>query len=418
MPTKVVELDLSEAIQPIWGMESYDSVWALVRHHQKPLGWVWFDSPYPRSAFISQEQIQQTVHDWFGPKLLQVGLGKQIFGNSSAESLTPVEEPISIVVCTRDRTTQLAGCLKALMGLNYSQYEIIVVDNAPTNDSTAKLVQSLPVRYVREDRPGLDWARNRGIQEARYNIVAFTDDDARVDTSWLASINQAFADPEVKAVTGFVAPAELETSAQLCFELVYGGMGHGFETKVMRRSHLSELGLLWASGFGVGANMAYRRDVFDAIGLFDVALDVGTPSHGGGDVEMFHRLVALGHTLVYEPSMIVWHQHRRLSSGLQKQIYDNGRSFGVYLLTCLRNQTARPLTVLTFWLVHWFWQWIVVRFIRPGKLPRHLVLVELWGMLHSPFAYIKTQQHAQRIAQQFATIATEPAPLTKEAVEC
>lgn len=50
--------------------------------------------------------------------------------------------------------------------------------------------------------------------------------------------------------------------------------------------------MLWAGAFGVGANMALRHEFFISIGLFDVALNVGTPSGGGGDIEMFHRLAA------------------------------------------------------------------------------------------------------------------------------
>ena len=95
------------------------------------------------------------------------------------------EEGITIVVCTRNRTAQLSTCLDTLLALDYSTYEIIIVDNAPSDNATYDLATSLPVRYVREKRPGLDWARNRGIKEARYDIIAFTDDDVRVDPYWL-----------------------------------------------------------------------------------------------------------------------------------------------------------------------------------------------------------------------------------------
>ncbi len=97
---------------------------------------------------------------------------------------------------------------------------------------------------------------------------------------------------------------------------------------------MSDRRLLWASGFGVGVNMAFRREVLDAIGGFDVALDVGTPSRGGGDVALFHRFVARGYTLHYDPSALVWHTHRRQFAALHRQVYDNGRSFGCYLIRC------------------------------------------------------------------------------------
>ena len=82
-----------------------------------------------------------------------------------------LQEPISVIVCTRDRTEQLNRCLNELLSVKYPEYEIIVVDNAPSDERTAKLVENLDsVRYVREDNPGLDWARNRGIEEAKYEI--------------------------------------------------------------------------------------------------------------------------------------------------------------------------------------------------------------------------------------------------------
>jgi len=58
--------------------------------------------------------------------------------------------PVSVIVCTRDRALQLDDCLQALLLLDYLDYEIIVVDNAPSDDATAKLVAGFPVRYVRK----------------------------------------------------------------------------------------------------------------------------------------------------------------------------------------------------------------------------------------------------------------------------
>lgn len=398
MPTKVLDIDLSEKITPVWVGKDYDSLYILVRYCKQPLGWVWISISNPMFPVVSVECLQQAITEQLGWNLVQTILAKQL--NNELEAAR--SEPISIVVCTRNRTQQLDRCLQSLLAIDYSTYEIIVVDNAPSNDDTLQLVAQLPVRYVREDRPGLDWARNRGIAEARYGIVAFTDDDAQVDRFWLQAINEAFTEPAVMAVTGFVAPAELETTAQYLFELDYGGMGHGLQRRIVKRSHLSERQLLWASGFGVGVNMAFRRDLFAQIGQFDVALDVGTPSRGGGDVEMFHRLVAQGYTLAYEPAMLVWHTHRRYRSALHQQIHDNGRSFGCYLLTCLRNRSVQPSTVLSFFLIDWLSKWICANLIRPPRnLPRYFALIELAGVLTSPFAYRTTQVCAKQVATTY-----------------
>jgi glycosyltransferase involved in cell wall biosynthesis len=302
--------------------------------------------------------------------------------------------PFTVVVCTRDRTAHLAECLAALLELDYEGHEILVVDNAPKDDSTARLVQGMPVRYVCEPRPGLDVARNRGLRAARHDLIAFTDDDARVDRLWLRALSRAFADPEVAGVSGMVAPLELETRAQVLFERVYGGMGHGMQRRAIRRSALSAKELLWASGWGVGANMAFRRSLLERVGDFDPALDVGTPSGGCGDVEMFHRIVALGHTFVYEPDALVRHAHRRTEAELRRQLFDNGRGFGCYLLTCLRRGTVGWRAVLAFCAREWIGAWLLARLLRPNGMPRNLVLVELAGALVSPFAYVSSRRLA------------------------
>jgi hypothetical protein len=163
------------------------------------------------------------------------------------------------------------------------------------------------------------------------------------------------------------------------------------------RDELPPRDLLWASSFGVGANMAFRRELFDRIGGFDPALDVGTPSRGAGDVEMFHRLVTAGHTLVYEPAALVRHLHRIDMESLREQLRDNGRSFGCYLLTCARNRTVRRASIAAFLVKDWLRPWILRRLLRPGPMPRSLILAELAGMLASPLAYRATRAHARRL---------------------
>src|SRR4029077_1964328 len=117
------------------------------------------------------------------------------------------------------------------------------------------------VRYVREPRPGLDWARSRAIAEARGDIIHYTGDAAVVDRGWARALAAVFVEaPEVMAVTGLVVPYELETEAQWLFE-EYGGFGRGFERRWCRVSRRTgeraarEYGGL--GQFGTGANMAF-----------------------------------------------------------------------------------------------------------------------------------------------------------------
>lgn len=394
---KVLELDISQKIPTIPFEDGYEHYYVLIKNKNHPLGWIYFKKT--DDAFISSEEIEELIKQKIGyPMIREMFL--QSVNVQQKENLQ--QEPISVVVCTRNRTAYLKNCLPALLNLDYAEYEIIVVDNAPSNEETYEYVSTLPIKYAREMRPGLDWARNKGIKEAKNSIVAFTDDDALVDKQWLQEISKAFANNEVMAVTGFVAPAELETGAQRLFELGYGGMGHGFKQRVVRSMNLSDTQLIWASNFGVGANMAFRKEVFEKIGEFDIALDVGTPSCGGGDIEMFHRVVAKGFTLVYQPSMLVWHTHRKDYAGLKKQILDNGKGFGCYLISCYQNKTVGGLSILKFLLIDWLYRWILKSLLkRSPKVPRSFTLRELSGMISSPVAYLQTKRRAKQIIRKY-----------------
>jgi GT2 family glycosyltransferase len=397
MAIKVIEIEFAEQINPIRQLEQYEGVRILVRYRGRPLGWAYV-SNNPWEQTISAARVRQTIVDQLGKKLVRSTLGEQ-FGAVSEAVADRHLPSISVVICTRDRTDLLKGALEALLALDYPHREIIVIDNAPANSSTAEFVAPLPVRYVKEERPGLDWARNRGIAEARHEIIAFTDDDARPDRGWLRGMAAGFADPEIMAVSGLVAPAELETEAQIQFELGYGGMLQHLHSFKSEGSKLSTRELLWASNYGVGANMAFRRQVFAEVGNFDPALDVGTPTRGAGDIEMFHRILAKGYATFYEPRAFVWHLHRRSGEALSKQLQDNGRGFGAYLLTCDRNRTVPRLEILKFAMFNWFGWWLVRRLGDPGWLPRKLVVSELLGALDCPFAYRKAQLQAQQLAE-------------------
>lgn len=392
MRSKVISLELSEGIKPIPGLQDFAGLYFLVRYKKTPIGFVILKNEMSEET-ISVNQIRESITRQIGWALVRAVLGSKFRPVMNAN--VPIR-PVSVIVCTRDRALQLDDCLQALLSLDYLDYEIIVVDNAPSDDATAKLVAGFPVRYVREDRPGLNWARNRGIAEAKYDLVAFIDDDARPERDWLHFISAAFSDSAVMAVTGLIVPAELETRAQSLFEFSYGGMGKGFRRRFVNGNALTTQELLWANAFGVGTNMAFRRLIFNHIGPFDVELDVGTPSGGGGDLEMFHRLLARGYTLLYEPSALVWHFHKREIASFRKLLFNNGRGFGAYLLTCARKGTVGKKPILIFAMRNWLGGWLTRQFMRPKGMARHMVMIEFFGALLSPLFYGISRIHGKR----------------------
>ncbi|MGH7657415.1 MAG: glycosyltransferase family 2 protein, partial [Gemmatimonadales bacterium] len=225
---------------------------------------------------------------------------------------------VTTAVCTRDRPEDLERCLQAISRLDPKPDAVIVVDNAPSSDATRLLVAQHPgVRYVREDRPGLDAARNRALREVTTEIVAFTDDDAMPDPRWLGALLPDFRDPGVLCVTGLTLAAELETEAQEVFEFA-SGFGRGFRRRTFSWLNQNPFAV---GAVGAGVNMALRRKVVTLVGEFDEALDAGTPTRSGGDHAMFTAILTAGYEIVYEPRALTRHRHRRSRKELLDAIH-------------------------------------------------------------------------------------------------
>ncbi|WP_426434891.1 glycosyltransferase family 2 protein [Bradyrhizobium genosp. P] len=263
----------------------------------------------------------------------------------------------SVVICTRDRPDELTACLASLPRQSCRPREIIVVDNASRDRRTRDVALAAGAIYVREDRPGLDIARNTGVLRATGDIVAFTDDDVLLHSSWLERLVAAFDQPKVAAVTGLVLPAELATEAQRHFE-TYWGFGKGYREldfdSSCFNSHRKDAFPAW--DIGAGASMAFRRDVFEKVGLFDERLDVGQAGCSG-DSEYWYRLLANGYNCRYAPSSVAFHSHRRTMEGLASQIYYYMRGHVAALLvqyerTALSENRVRAYLYLPTWYVY------------------------------------------------------------------
>lgn len=418
LPTAVLDVELSEPPRPLTGLHGAARARCLVRLHGDPVGVV--EVPLANGG-CSASDLQATVVRTLERPLLQHHLRLLLSGADGqtrwdcagaleAQPVSPgVPLPlITVAVCTRDRPEDLARCLDALLKLEYPALDLLVVDNASRRDATRQVVSSYApyVRYVREDRPGLDWARNRAVLEARGEVVAFTDDDVVVDHRWARALGEVFAsNPQVMAVTGLVVPAELATEAQVLFER-YGGFGRGYERRwyTLDTQNGQRAGRFagGAGQFGTGANMAYRRSVFDHVGLFDPALDVGTVTNGGGDLEMFFRVIKEGYTLVYQPSAIVRHRHRRDYPGLRTQIANNGVGFYSYLVRSYLTYPEERQELLRlglWWFGHWSLRRLLGSFVRPPPVPRDLILAELRGVFHGLVRYQQASRKAASLAR-------------------
>lgn len=260
--------------------------------------------------------------------------GPAASGPASMPAATP---PITVVLCTRDRPEPLRIALGSVLEQDYPQLQVVVVDNAPATDATARVVAEFDdarVRLVTEPVPGLSTARNTGVAAARTQWVAFTDDDVRADPGWLTAIARgiARAGDDCACVSGFVPTGELRTPAQAWFDSRIG-WNRVFTPRVFRLSEPpADLPLFpfQVGVYGAGANFATRRDVIAGLGGFDVHLGVGTDSKGGEDIDFFFRLVLAGHALAYEPSAVIWHRHRDSQDALVSQAVGYGRGFSAW----------------------------------------------------------------------------------------
>lgn len=415
-PIKVLDIELSQPIVTVEGLSGYIGLQGLLRWQGTPLGYIQAPIHNGRCEATTLGQCILEQRDAILRQLLVNALLIGKTGCAVADLLKlsppPALKPclsVTVAICTRNRPADLARCLDALCQLHYSALELLVIDNAPSSDATEKLVQQYPqVRYVQEPRPGLDWARNRAILEARSEIIAYTDDDVIVDTNWVQALAQVFAEnPEVMAVTGLVVPAELETDAQVLFEM-NGGFGKGFQRRWWhfpqgKGMHWTNLG---TGNLGTGANMAFRRSVFHSVGYFDPALDVGTVTHGAGDLEMFFRVLKSGHAFVYEPAAIVRHRHRREYSQLRSQLRNNGSVFASFV----RSALAYPDTTRDFiwlglsWLKSGHIGPLLTSLFYPARFPRDLRMAQLWGCLVGLTTYLPAQRRAAEVAQTYGDL--------------
>ena len=230
---------------------------------------------------------------------------------------------VSVVICTRNRPEALKKCLASLRSLSPQPKEILVVDNDPSSGVTPAVTALFPeVRCVSESKPGLSAARNTGIRNASGKIIAFTDDDVMVHPRWIGAIRRIFENPDVIASTGLVLPAELATRAQYAFQ----GNGLGWNLGYQRidfdgkffRENVKEGVPAWK--IGAGANMAFRREVFSSVGLFDERLGAGAAGCSE-DSEIWYRILAEGQSCRYDPEAVVFHTHRSDTNGLSEQAF-------------------------------------------------------------------------------------------------
>jgi glycosyltransferase involved in cell wall biosynthesis len=207
---------------------------------------------------------------------------------------------VSVIVAAFNREASLRGLIDSLLAQDTCvPFEIIVADNASTDDTPAVVrafsAAGHPVRYLREDRRGVSYARNAGAAAAKAPILAFTDDDQHVAANWVSTIVAVMRDhPEVDAIGGRVLaqwdhPRPSWMSARLLGPVSL--FDRGDRLPLHRRQWMCL----------PGGNLAIRREVFAALGGFNHAYIRSQ------DRELTVRLLLTGRTAMYVPELVVYH---------------------------------------------------------------------------------------------------------------
>jgi GT2 family glycosyltransferase len=198
---------------------------------------------------------------------------------------------VSVVVCSYNGERTIRQCLEHLMRLDYSNYEVILVNDGST-DSTGEIAGAYSVRLISTENKGLSSARNTGMKEAAGELIAYIDDDAWPDPHWLTYLVDTFEKVGHAGVGGPNIPPEDDTWIARCVANAPGGPIH-----VLLSDEVAE--------HIPGCNMAFRKSCLEEIGGFDTTFRVA-----GDDVDLCWRLQQRGWTIGFNPAAMVWHRRR------------------------------------------------------------------------------------------------------------
>lgn len=227
---------------------------------------------------------------------------------------------ISVLIATADRPELLADCLSHLRRTRFEGVEIIILDQS-RELRRREATEDGPSRWLRHlqcPRRGKSAALNRGIAEARGDLLAFTDDDCRVAEDWLEVMHQVCLETRGgAALTGRVLPGEREGNAVKAPSLRIDAREREYRRPAFRD-------VLF------GNNMAIPAAVLRRVGTFDEALGPGTSLPAAEDNDLGYRLLRAGVPIRYLPNLIVTHRSWREAHQQQGLFRDYGIGQGAF----------------------------------------------------------------------------------------
>ncbi len=209
---------------------------------------------------------------------------------------------ISVIVATYNRAHLLQSSIESLLKLetkNIFSFEVIVVDNCST-DHTKTVIDELheknkriPIKYYSEKKPGVAYARNKGLKKAKGDWVAFFDDDQIADHAWLTKLVDVALTNNIDCIGGrikLLLPRQDDSLPQVC-RAILGSLNFGSKSKRLPKKCLPGTG-----------SVLIKRKLFESIGIFDE-----TFTRGAEDADLFRRIEKAGYELWYAPESIAYH---------------------------------------------------------------------------------------------------------------
>ena len=208
------------------------------------------------------------------------------------------DTPVSLIVVSRHRTESLLRTIAAIRLQDYPALELIVV----ADPDAAKAVRGLqlPVKVVAFDQANIAAARNLGIAEAAGVLVAFLDDDAVPEPTWITRLTAPFANPDVRMATGFVRGRNGISDQWRACDVDRFGWDHTLS--VNHHSVTLLAGTPLRAVKAQGTNCAFRRGDLVALGGFDTGFQFYLD-----DADISLRIAALGGLAAVVPLAVVQH---------------------------------------------------------------------------------------------------------------
>lgn len=271
---------------------------------------------------------------------------------------------ISVIICTYNRAEMLRETLASWRSVKNagSNVELVIVDNNST-DHTQKVVESfLPAcpsqfRYVFETHAGLSRARNRGIEEASGQIIAFVDDDVYFDKEWLNALLKVFNDnPEISCAGGRSIPKFDGNKPDWITEDIlrlYGSTNSGDQDRLM---------IFPEHPFGL--NMAFRKEVFTHVGNFNINLGrIKSSLMSNEERDIFYRISKVNLKVFYASKAIL---HHRIPKDRMDKRWVVERTYwqaisDIAFLQLIRPKSKLFLSLKTIWI-------LINIFLPPGRV--------------------------------------------------